>query len=123
MESQDCVFCKIVKGELPSRKVYEDDKILGLMDIDPFCDGHILLIPKHHYTDMMDLPEEILAHINTVAKDIVQKMMDKCEEPGMTVSYNYGDKQVVKHFHLHLLPNIDKRAEKDVEEMYRKYMN
>ena len=75
MNQNECIFCKIVKGELPSKKVYEDDKILGIMDIDPFCDGHILLIPKNHYTDMMDLPEEVLAHINTSAKDIVKKLL------------------------------------------------
>ncbi len=123
MNQNECIFCKIVKGELPSKKVYEDDKILGIMDIDPFCDGHILLIPKNHYTDMMDLPEEVLAHINTSAKDIVKKMMEKFDEKGMTISYNYGDKQVVKHFHMHLLPNIDNPPVKEVEEMYQKFMS
>lgn len=123
MENHDCIFCKIVKGELPSKKVYEDEIVLGIMDIDPFCDGHILLIPKKHYSDMMDIPEEVLAHINTSAKSVVKKMMDKFEEKGMTLSYNYGTKQVVKHFHLHLLPDVNKRAQKDVEEMYQKFMS
>lgn len=123
MNQDECVFCKIVKGELPSKKVYEDEEILGIMDIDPFCDGHVLLIPKKHYIDMMDLPENVLARMNTISKDLVKKMMTKFNEKGMTISYNYGDKQVVKHFHLHLLPNIDNRPVKEVEEMYQKLMS
>ena len=113
-----CIFCEIVKGTSPSRKVYEDDLILGIMDIDPYCDGHILLIPKKHYTDIMELDESLLTHMNKVAKELTPKIMNKLGKVSMTVSYNYGEKQKVKHFHLHLLPNIDDNPTKSVEEIY-----
>lgn len=116
----DCVFCKIVNGELPSKKVYEDDLIIGIMDIDPFCDGHVLLIPKKHYTDMMELDSEVLKHINDVAKDLTKKLMTKLDKHSMTMSYNYGDKQMVKHFHMHLLPNIDDGVHESIDSIYSK---
>ena len=117
---KDCIFCKIINGESPCRKVYEDDLILGIMDIDPFCDGHILLIPKKHYTDMMELDEKILTHINNVAKKLTQIIMQKLGKVRMNVSYNYGEKQKVKHFHMHLLPNIDDNPQEDVKNIYQK---
>ena len=119
----DCVFCKIVEGTIPSKKVYEDDLIIGIMDIDPFCDGHVLLIPKKHYTDMMELDSDVLKHINEVAKDLTKELMTKLDKKSMTVSYNYGEKQMVKHFHLHLLPNMDDKPTHTVDEMYDRIMN
>lgn len=116
----DCIFCQIVKGESPSRKIYEDDLIIGIMDIDPYCDGHVLLIPKKHYTDIMELDEEILTHINAVAKKLTPMIMEKLDKKSMTVSYNYGEKQKVKHFHMHLLPNIDDDPTTPVEDIFKK---
>ncbi len=116
----DCIFCQIVKGESPSRKIYEDDLIIGIMDIDPYCDGHVLLIPKKHYTDIMELDEEILTHINAVAKKLTPMIMAKLDKKSMTVSYNYGEKQKVKHFHMHLLPNIDDDPTTPVEDIFKK---
>ena len=116
----DCIFCKIVQGESPCRKVYEDNLIIGIMDIDPYCDGHILLIPKKHYTDMMELDEAVLTHINHVAKELTPMIMKKLGKVSMTVSYNYNKKQKVKHFHMHLLPNIDDDPQEDVENIYQK---
>ena len=118
----DCIFCKIIKGELPCKKVYEDDIVLSIMDIEPFCDGHILIIPKKHYTDMMELDSEVLKHINEVAKILTKKIMDKLDKVSMTVSYNYGKKQVVKHFHMHLLPNIDDGVNEDIDDVYNRMM-
>ena len=101
-------------------KIYEDDVIIGIMDIDPFCDGHVLLIPKKHYTDIMELDEDVLAHINKVAKQLTPMIMEKLQKESMTVSYNYGEKQKVKHFHMHLLPNIDDDPKTPVEEIFQK---
>lgn len=120
--NDSCVFCKIVKGEVPSKKVYEDDVVIVIMDIDPFCDGHVLIIPKEHYTDMMDLPQEVLTHINNKAKELTKQIMEKLDKPGMTISYNYGNKQAVKHFHLHLLPDISQKASESVDNIYQKIM-
>lgn len=115
-----CIFCEIVKGSSPARKIYEDDLIIGIMDIDPFCDGHILLIPKNHYEDIMELDEQVLAHINKIAKKLTPVIMQKLNKESMTVSYNFGVKQKVKHFHMHLLPNIDDDPKETVENIYNK---
>ena len=116
----DCIFCDIVSGKSPCRKIYEDEVVIAIMDIEPFCDGHVLIIPKKHYTDMMKLPANVLTHINEVAKLLTPKIMRMLDKVGMTVSYNYGEKQKVKHFHMHLLPNIDDDPTKTVQEVYEK---
>ena len=115
-----CIFCDIVNGKSPCRKIYEDEVVIAIMDIEPFCDGHVLIIPKKHYTDMMELPANVLTHINEVAKLLTPKIMRMLDKVGMTVSYNYGEKQKVKHFHMHLLPNIDDDPTKTVQEVYEK---
>ena len=116
----DCIFCNIVKGISPSYKIYEDDLLIGIMDIDPACDGHILLIPKKHYTDMMELDEKIILHMNEVTKKLTPEIMEKLDKKSMTVSYNYGERQVVKHFHMHLLPDLETKPTHKVEEIYEK---
>ena len=115
---EDCIFCKIVEGSIPSEKVYEDENVLAFKDIHPVAPVHVLIIPKKHYTDMMELDSEVLKHINEVAKDLTKKLMTKLDKHSMTMSYNYGDKQIVKHFHMHLLPNIDDKPTHTVDEMY-----
>ena len=116
----NCIFCDIVNGKSPCRKIYEDEVVIAIMDIEPFCDGHVLIIPKKHYTDMMELPANVLTHINEVAKLLTPKIMRMLDKVGMTVSYNYGEKQKVQHFHMHLLPNIDDDPTKTVQEVYEK---
>ena len=69
---KDCIFCKIVNGDIPSMKVYEDDICLAYLDINPDSDGHTLIIPKKHYKDIYDIPSDTLLHIYETAK----KLMD-----------------------------------------------
>jgi len=118
----NCIFCQIIEGTSPCRKIYEDELIIGIMDIEPFCDGHVLLIPKKHYTDMMDLDIEVLKHMNEIAKKLTPEIMKKLHKESMTVSYNYGKKQKVKHFHMHLLPNIDDDPKETIETNYKKIL-
>lgn len=61
-------FCKIVNGEIPSKKIYEDEKVIAFMDINPNIDGHVLLVPKKHYTDYKELDDEIILHMNKIKK-------------------------------------------------------
>lgn len=115
----NCVFCKILKGEIPSKKIYEDDKVIVIMDVNPVVDGHLLVIPKEHVIDFTLLSEELTNHIHKVAKEQGLRLMEKLGSKGLTQSVNYGDSQVVKHFHLHLLPDYNiKKAEKSIEEVY-----
>lgn len=116
----DCIFCKIVNGDIPSKKLYEDEKVIVIMDANPQVDGHCLVIPKKHLTDITELNNEELNYIFSIAKKMSAKLMDKLNARGLTYCINYGDSQVVKHFHLHLLPDysIKKKSDKTIDEVY-----
>lgn len=114
----DCIFCKIAKKDISSMLVYEDDLIMAFMDINPQCDGHTLLIPKKHYEDYTALPTEILTHIFRKAEELGVVLTSKLKTKGYRLIINYGDEQEVKHFHLHILPNVRKKASKDIKELF-----
>ena len=116
----DCIFCKIIKGEIPCYKVYEDDIVLAFLDINPESDGHTLIIPKTHYTDICDIPNDVVSHIFDVARIIKKKLEDKLNIDGLTLIQNNGDVQLVKHFHLHLKPYYKDRKLSNVEDIYKK---
>lgn len=116
----DCIFCKIIKGEIPSKKIYEDDKVVVIMDANPQVDGHVLVIPKEHVTDYTGLDDTLLSHINMVARKIAPTLMQKLGSKAMTFVVNYGASQVVKHFHLHLIPDylVKEKSDKSLDEVY-----
>ncbi|MCQ2476220.1 MAG: histidine triad nucleotide-binding protein [Clostridia bacterium] len=101
----DCIFCKIVSGEIPSAKVYEDDTVVAFNDLEPQAPVHVLIIPKTHITSMADINEEnsgVVAHIFEVAAIIAK---EKGLDDGFRVVSNCGDSagQSVKHLHFHLM--------------------
>ena len=119
----DCIFCKIIKGDIPCMKVYEDDLVLAFLDVNPDSDGHTLIIPKNHYKDINDIPSVLLAHIYAVAKDIMKILEDKLNCEGFSLLQNNGIIQEVKHYHLHIKPYYsDKKSiemikyEKEIKE-------
>lgn len=115
----ECIFCKIINGDIPSKKLYEDDKVLVILDVNPKVDGHSLVIPKEHVTDFMEISDELLAHVYKVAREVSKTLMTKLDATALTLGVNYGDSQVVKHFHLHLLPNYEiKKASMSLDEVY-----
>jgi len=102
----DCIFCKIVKGELPSYTVYEDDIIKAFLDITPANEGHTLIIPKEHRKDLFDISDFELSRISSVAKKLALKYkeeigMDFCN---LIQSTGAPAGQEVFHFHMHLVP-------------------
>lgn len=101
---QECIFCKIIKEEIPCMKLYEDDICISYLDINPDCDGHALIIPKIHYKDIYDIPNNTLAHIYDVSKIIMKKLEDKLNCDGFSLLQNNGYVQEVKHYHLHIKP-------------------
>lgn len=101
----NCLFCKMIKGEIPYKKVYEDSNVLAILDLYPSSDGHTLVIPKKHVTDMFELDKDSLTHIYEVAKKLSPTLMDKFNATALSLRVNYGDTQEIKHFHLHILPN------------------
>ena len=100
----DCLFCKIINGEIPCYKVYEDDIVLAFLDVNPDSLGHTLIIPKKHYQDLMDIDSNTLSHILDKAKEIKSLLEEKLNCDGMTLIQNNGLVQEIKHFHLHLKP-------------------
>ena len=116
----DCIFCKIVNGEIPSKKLYEDDNVIVIMDVYPKVDGHSLIIPKKHITDFTEISDEELANVNKVAKLVGLSIMKKLGANALTKAVNYGDSQAVKHFHMHLLPDytIKEKSDRSIDEIY-----
>lgn len=115
----NCIFCKIINGDIPSYKIYEDDIVLAFLDINPDSNGHTLIIPKKHYTDIMDIDNETITHIFNVARKIKTKLEGKLHCDGITFVQNNGEVQEVKHYHLHIKPFYkNKMAVSPVEEIY-----
>ena len=115
----DCVFCKIIKGEIPSYKVYEDDIVMAFLDINPLSPGHTLIIPKIHTLDLSTINNDVLIKIIDTAKDIANLMIEKLQANGYTLIQNNGIAQDVKHFHLHVVPKYNKKINISVEDVFK----
>ena len=104
-KSMDCVFCKIVKGEIPSKKVYEDGNVIAFLDINPLSEGHTLVIPKKHAENIFDVSEEELSKVMQVVKKISKKRLEEGAK-GVNILQNNGKEagQLVNHIHFHVVP-------------------
>jgi histidine triad (HIT) family protein len=102
----DCIFCKIIKGEIPCFKVFEDDNVLAFADINPISRGHVLIIPKRHVENMWEATEEELVIVMRTAKKLVHAIKDAINPDGVAVLQLNGKavNQVVMHYHFHLIP-------------------
>ena len=114
------IFCKIIDGEIPSKRIYEDDKVIAFLDINPQANGHTLVIPKKHYKDIYDIDNETLIHIFDVAKVLSKKIVERLDATGVSFTQNNGDAQLVKHFHLHIIPYYVNNELIDVNEIFNK---
>ncbi len=105
---EDCIFCKIVKGDIPCHKIYEDQKVLAFADINPISVGHTLVIPKRHAADLWEIREDDLAAIHMASKKIAQAMKKALKPLGVACLQlnGKGVNQVVMHYHLHLVPRM-----------------
>ena len=106
---EDCIFCKIIKGEIPSFKVYEDDKVLAFEDINPISEGHTLVIPKRHAQDLWEIEEEDLTAVHLASKTIIHAIKDSLNPSGVACLQlnGLGANQVVMHYHFHLIPRLE----------------
>lgn len=115
----DCIFCKIINGEIPSYTVYEDEIVKVFLDINPDVNGHLLIIPKKHYLDLKEIDDQVLMKIMQVARNMEDLLKEKLNIDGLTLIQNNGSVQEVKHYHLHLKPHYSvKKDLKPVEEIY-----
>ncbi len=106
MKDENCIFCKIAAGDIPSKTIYEDEQFRVIMDISPATKGHALILPKEHYANLYEIPEEVAADAMKLAKKLAKKMTDALECDGFNVVQNNGEVagQTVFHFHMHLIP-------------------
>lgn len=102
----DCIFCKIIAGEIPSYKLYESDKVLAFLDINPLSDGHALLIPKTHAEKMHQVPDDELAEILVIAKNLALK--SKVVDYNLLQNNGRIAHQIIMHVHFHLIPKPDR---------------
>jgi len=105
-EEKECLFCKIVKGEIPSKKVYEDDNFIGILDVNPKSEGHTLIIPKKHFRNVLDMPvtlgNELLDAIKKVSLDLINQ--GKAEGFNVCINNEAVAGQEVFHAHFHVVP-------------------
>ena len=106
----DCIFCKIIKGEIPSAKIYEDEKIIAFLDIAPANKGHALVLPKKHYGTLLDTPEPIVDDIMRVAKKVARAQSNAIGNSGFNILINNNKEagQLVPHVHVHIIPRFGK---------------
>ena len=100
----DCLFCKIVKKEIPSEIIFEDKDILVFLDINPTTNGDTLIIPKNHYENMFDIPRELLNYMENCYQSIYKVYQKKLKCDGLTLTTNIDYAQEIKHFHMHFIP-------------------
>lgn len=117
---KDCIFCKIIKGEMPSKTIYQDELIKVIMNINPTTNGHLLVIPKKHYVNIFDIDEKIINHSFKIIRDNLYPLLkDKLQCEGLTISENNLYGQEIPHFHIHVTPRYTNDL---VDYLYNKEM-
>lgn len=104
------VFCKIVRGEIPCYKLYEDEKVLAFLDISQVTKGHVLVIPKDHYDNFLSTPQDVMHQVMDVAQRIGQVLIRMMGAKGVNILTNNYEAagQTVMHFHVHVIPRYEK---------------
>jgi histidine triad (HIT) family protein len=105
----DCIFCKIVKGDIPSYKVYEDEYCFAFLDVQPISRYHTLVVPKKHYENLYDVPEDVYQQVMKATKNVVDMYRDKLGIVNTQLFNNSGPLtlQTVFHFHMHVVPRTE----------------
>ncbi len=106
---KDCIFCKMIKGDIPAEKVFEDDHVITVMDIHPKAPGHVMVIPKVHASNILELPEEEIKPLFSAVKKVVNMINEALSPKGFTMGLNHGSVsgQEVNHIHFHIIPRFE----------------
>ena len=109
MKKEDCIFCKIANGDIPSKTLYEDEDFRVILDLGPATKGHALILPKEHADNLYELPDETASKVFVLAKKLAIKMKEKLNCDGLNIVQNNGEAagQTVQHFHMHLIPRYE----------------
>ena len=107
--TKDCIFCKIVKGDIPCAKIFEDEQVIAFLDIAPANKGHALIVTKEHYETLLDVPDDVLCDIMSKAKKIARAMSSALGSDGFNILMNNKKVagQLVPHSHIHIIPRFD----------------
>lgn len=101
-----CIFCKIINGDIPSKKIYENDNVLAILDISQATKGHTLVIPKKHYANLLEINDEDYKNVMLSVKKLTKKIVDNLGADGVNILNNCGEAagQTVMHYHVHIIP-------------------
>ncbi len=134
---ENCIFCKIIRGEIPNYTVYQDDHCLAFLDIHPVTKGHVVVIPKVHAETLLDLNDESIKEFFVGVKRTQERIQTILSPDGFNVGWNHGDAggQAVKHLHVHILPRwngdgggslhsiVKKESDVSVEDLAKLFSN
>ena len=125
---ENCLFCKIIKKEIPSYKILENDSLYVFMDINPISNGHLLIIPKQHVVTVLDIKKDFITEALEIIKEKLYPLLKaQLNIDGLTITQNNFLGQDVKHYHIHLIPKYNKDnnyyEKKNLEEIYNMLKN
>lgn len=114
MIDNNCIFCKIANGEIPSKTLYEDEEFRVILDLAPVTKGHALILPKSHFKNLYELPDETAQKVMKLAKKMATTMTEKLECDGFNLLQNNNEiaGQTIFHFHMHLIPRYENDNQK-----------
>jgi len=117
-QKQQCIFCQIISGKIPSKKIYEDDTCLAILDINPAAEGHLLIIPKEHYSIMPQMPAEELGHLFVVSRNLSKLLLKalKVDGTNLFVANGLPAGQKAQHFMIHMIPRKGSDGVLEIEE-------
>lgn len=109
MKDDNCIFCKLANGDIPTATLYEDDDFRVILDAGPASKGHALILPKEHYANLYELSDELAAKVLVLAKKMITRLTDVLDCDGYNIVQNNGEAagQTVFHFHLHMIPRYN----------------
>ncbi len=109
MAHEDCIFCKVLAGEIPSEPIYEDDHAIAVMDINPWTRGHAVVFPRRHAANLFEIEDDELQHVAVAAKRVATKMRDGLDCDGVNLLQSNGKAawQTIFHLHVHVIPRYD----------------
>ena len=114
MKDENCIFCKLANGDIPTRSIYEDEDFNVILDLSPATKGHALILPKEHAANLFELPDETASKVLVLAKKLGAQMKENLKADGMNLVQNNGEVagQTVHHFHMHLIPRYENDGQK-----------
>ena len=116
MKKDDCIFCKLSNGDIPTNALYEDDVVKVIFDLNPASKGHVLILPKNHFDDIYSMDDATAAHVFQVAVKVAKAMKETLGCEGLNIVQNNGEiaGQTVFHFHMHLIPRYKNAKNNDI---------